>query len=245
MLNPIPEAATNSVMANIRYYANSNPDLTKAFRSLLLIDDEPMLCDSLGTEIAETFPNLLVGCVRESQAAFEMCGRLYFDVIVSDIRMPKIPGDKLIPELRKQTPTSYIIAMTSFGPETAFLAGKADPDEFYQKGPRAERLLKMVKRGVEKAKSRREEHDWGNYCLKTETFLNIQDNEKRSSIRERVGYSRRDYDDMRKATRAIYALKIGKPNSEALEWSGFSKIAIMDDWLSGMSCVKNRNTIFY
>jgi YesN/AraC family two-component response regulator len=80
---------------------------------ILLVDDEPMLRDvlSMGFEIE----GAIISEAENGEEAFEQIINNDFDIIVSDIRMPKCGGLELLDKIREcSQKTPEVVMMTGF-----------------------------------------------------------------------------------------------------------------------------------
>lgn len=79
-------------------------------RRILLVDDEPGLLRIFHTAL-KIYGYDVVGCVSASEA-LERLGRESFDVVISDVNMPKCGGIELLQMIRKLHPSLPVIVMT-------------------------------------------------------------------------------------------------------------------------------------
>jgi PAS domain S-box-containing protein len=115
-----PDAGTifNVYLPAIKYDVSAEQKAEQALPTgrehILLVDDEPVLVD-VGRELLETLGYKVTGCHSGSEALelFEPDpGR--FDLVISDMTMPKMTGDKLAEELLQTRKDLPIILFTGF-----------------------------------------------------------------------------------------------------------------------------------
>jgi DNA-binding response OmpR family regulator len=82
-------------------------------RSVLVVDDDPSMRDMLASLLHEE--GIAVECVSSVEAALAAVYSTAFDVVLSDIHLPKVDGFELLRELRKRQEDAPVIMMTSFG----------------------------------------------------------------------------------------------------------------------------------
>ena len=92
--------------------AKENPR-NAAGLNVLLVEDEPDLRESLEDLILDAGHN--VTAVGDGASAAEIAETRAFDVVVTDIQMPKMDGLVLFRHLRKRCPDTEIIIMTNHG----------------------------------------------------------------------------------------------------------------------------------
>lgn len=113
-------------------------------KSILVVDDEPDLCEFLCFELQEK--GYLVKSVSDGRQALKALENSDFEVIISDLNMPRMGGLQLL-EAVKESPQkdSVVVMMTAF-PEV-------EENELLAKGAKAvlskpldmNRLLQSIK----------------------------------------------------------------------------------------------------
>ncbi|MFB9147436.1 sigma-54-dependent transcriptional regulator [Halomonas alkalicola] len=116
---------------------------------VMIIDDEPHLRITAGQTLE------LAGYAPEphasAEAALEQLAPDFPGVVVSDIRMPGMDGMALLREVRLRDPDLPVILITGHGDiSTAVEAMREGAWDFLEKPFAAERLVEVVRRGVEK-----------------------------------------------------------------------------------------------
>ena len=79
---------------------------------ILLIDDEPELRELLDEQLSEAGHN--VRTAADGAAGAEHLDRQVFDVVICDVRLPRIDGLTLFRRIRKETPLTDVILMTAY-----------------------------------------------------------------------------------------------------------------------------------
>lgn len=83
-------------------------------KNILVVDDE----DNIREIISEFLQTLGFTVVEASngEEAIIACGKTKFDLVISDIRMPKMNGLKLLKSLKTYMPELPVILMTGYQP---------------------------------------------------------------------------------------------------------------------------------
>jgi len=103
--------------------------------TVLIADDNEMLCAMLSSYLNHRDALQVVGTALNGQAAVELCGQLHPDVVLMDMVMPVMDGITATRIIRERYPDVRVVALTSgFG---------AQADEALAVGASAY-LLKMV-----------------------------------------------------------------------------------------------------
>jgi len=117
--------------------------------NILVIDDENSIRRSL-KEILE-FENHTVDEAEDGEAGYNLAIKNNYDVILSDIKMPKLDGLELLQKLNESTILSSIIMMSGHGSiETAVSALKSGAYDYLSKPIDLNRLLVTVRNALEK-----------------------------------------------------------------------------------------------
>jgi two-component system, NtrC family, response regulator HydG len=129
---------------------------------ILVVDDDDIIRESIAEALVGAGHRVAQAC--DGEKAMLLFGAHAFDVAVCDVHMPKMDGLTLCRRLRRESPGTALVVMTSYGNVTdavASLRGGAvdyvskpfDPDEFAAKvmGPIAERYA--LRKRFEEARS--------------------------------------------------------------------------------------------
>ncbi len=83
--------------------------------------------------------------------ALELCGKQWFDVVVTDYKMPKMNGVELITRLRKQHPATAVILISGFTDTLGLNEANTGADVVMQKSNNEVRhLIRSVNRLLRK-----------------------------------------------------------------------------------------------
>ncbi len=80
---------------------------------ILLVDDEPLIRLSLGDAISDA--GYRVTLAADGAEAASLVERRTFDVVISDIRLPKLSGLDLFGRVRSTSPGTDVILITAYG----------------------------------------------------------------------------------------------------------------------------------
>ena len=116
---------------------------------ILVVDDErsirEMLADFLGME------GYVVRTAEDGAAALAELARARYDLVLSDLKMPRMGGIALLDELAKVAPDTITVIMTGFGTvETAIDAMKRGAYDYVLKPFKLDEVVHVVQRGLEK-----------------------------------------------------------------------------------------------
>jgi len=84
-------------------------------KSILIVDDEEDLTWSISRSLRRHDDIFDVTCVNSGDGALDVLRSRRIDLVVSDIRMPRVDGFALIREIHERHPKSQIIIMTAYG----------------------------------------------------------------------------------------------------------------------------------
>jgi CheY-like chemotaxis protein len=79
-------------------------------KSILVVDDEPWSLEFISRFLRKE--GYQVTEARDGAEALEMIGNFHFDLVLSDVRMPRVDGETLALHVRSRIPTVPIILMT-------------------------------------------------------------------------------------------------------------------------------------
>src|SRR5262252_7211271 len=116
---------------------------------VLVVDDEKfireILAEFLGME------GYLVRTAEDGSSALAELGRSHYDLVISDLKMPKMGGMELLEAMTKVAPNALTVIMTGFGTvETAIDAMKRGAYDYILKPFKVEEVIHVVQRGLEK-----------------------------------------------------------------------------------------------
>jgi len=116
---------------------------------VLIVDDEKfirdILADFLGME------GYIVRTAEDGAAALAELGNAHYDLIISDLKMPRMGGIELLDAIGTAAPNALTVIMTGFGTvETAIDAMKRGAYDYILKPFKVEEVIRVVQRGLEK-----------------------------------------------------------------------------------------------
>ncbi|MCC6644438.1 MAG: response regulator [Polyangiaceae bacterium] len=116
---------------------------------VLIVDDEQLIRDVLADFLG--LEGYLVRTAPDGLAAVEELRRRRYDLVISDMKMPRMGGLELLAEIAKLDPTTVTIIMTGFGTvESAIDAMKRGAYDYVLKPFRVEEVIRIVQRGLDK-----------------------------------------------------------------------------------------------
>lgn len=84
-------------------------------KKILVVDDEEHIRDSLGFMLEKM--GYAVKTEKDAANVFNLLAHEQFDIVVSDVTMPKINGHELARRVREQYPEIYIILISGYREE--------------------------------------------------------------------------------------------------------------------------------
>ena len=82
---------------------------------ILIVDDEEDLAWGIAKNLARTHKNFKIECANTGDAALQLIEKKYYDLVVSDFRMPGRNGLDLLMDIRRRYPQTKFILMTAYG----------------------------------------------------------------------------------------------------------------------------------
>lgn len=126
-------------------------DTARKQPSILVVDDEKENCD-LFSEVLTSEGNYHVECAYNGQQALDMAQATRYDVIISDITMPKLDGLSFLKELKRRNSEVEVIMISGAGSiDSAVDAFKSQAFDFLSKPLEIDRLLTTVKNALSKS----------------------------------------------------------------------------------------------
>jgi DNA-binding NtrC family response regulator len=83
---------------------------TSENRSILIVDDEAIIRDFL-SEVLEDY-DIAIAC--DGDEAIEKLKERCFDLVITDLRMPKVPGEEVVKAARDLHPTTKVIVISGY-----------------------------------------------------------------------------------------------------------------------------------
>jgi DNA-binding NtrC family response regulator len=115
---------------------------------ILVVDDQEMMRDSLAATLAREGHEVIAA--GDGQAAVSRLVGSRFDLLISDLKMPKLTGIELLAEAKKVRPEMPVVLMTAFATvSTAVEAMKLGAYDYIQKPFDGEEIKLLVDRTLE------------------------------------------------------------------------------------------------
>ena len=116
---------------------------------VLVVDDEKFIRDILADFLS--MEGYFVRTAEDGAAAVEELRQSKYDLVISDLKMPRMGGLELLHEISLSSPDTLTVIMTGFGTvETAIDAMKRGAYDYILKPFKVEEILHIVQRGIEK-----------------------------------------------------------------------------------------------
>lgn len=113
---------------------------------LLLVDDQEMFREGLRLILGEQRDFEIAGEAADGLAALEAARRLAPDVVLMDLRMPRLGGADAARRIKAELPAIRVIILTTFEEdEEVFAALRAGADGYLLKASPSERLCEAIR----------------------------------------------------------------------------------------------------
>lgn len=123
-----------------------------AGKRVLIADDEPQILQSLGDILRGS--GCAVEVAHDGLEAVEMATNARYDLVISDIKMPKMSGYEVYASIKSRFPDTGVILMTAYGydPTHSIVRARQEGLEAVLYKPfRAETLKKALRQALQKA----------------------------------------------------------------------------------------------
>jgi len=116
---------------------------------ILVVDDDADMREFLEIMLTEEGYNIV--CAKEGKQALNLCKKTSFDLIITDLRMPKLDGIDFIKKAKEISPESLVILITAYAsPDTAVAAMEEGAIDYVEKNFDVEEFKELVKETLEK-----------------------------------------------------------------------------------------------
>lgn len=116
---------------------------------ILVVDDETIIREILADFL--TMEGYIVKTAPDAIKALEELEKEHYDMVISDLKMPRMSGLELLEEIQKKYDNVLTVIMTGFGTvETAIEAMKKGAYDYILKPFKVEEVIHIVQRGLEK-----------------------------------------------------------------------------------------------
>lgn len=117
---------------------------------ILVVDDEKSIREILSRTLAAS--GFTVKSVSSGPDALEMIHQEHFDLMITDLLMPEMPGNELIEKAREILPDLIVIVITAHATvETAVKALQQGAYDYITKPFKPEIMIPVIERGLEKS----------------------------------------------------------------------------------------------
>jgi len=134
---------------------------------ILIVDDQDVIRDSLAATLARQGHEVVAAL--DGPGALTKISASRFELMISDLKMPKMSGTELLAEVKKIRPELPVVLMTAFATvSTAVEAMKLGAYDYIQKPFDGEEIKLLVERTLEHNRLRLE-----NAALRTMAEMNV------------------------------------------------------------------------
>ncbi|MGG5576051.1 sigma-54-dependent transcriptional regulator [Myroides sp. C15-4] len=120
---------------------------------ILIVEDEAAIRRVLIRILEEESPEYKVDGAEDGAEGLQMITQEDYDLVISDIKMPKMSGDELLVEAKKIKPETVFVMISGHGDlETAINTMKLGAYDYISKPPDLNRLLTTVRNALDKSK---------------------------------------------------------------------------------------------
>lgn len=128
---------------------------------ILVVDDDQGMREFM--EIMLQQEGYDVTCAGDPVKAIDLCKKRDFDLVITDLKMPKLDGIEFLKEVKDHKPDTIVVLITAYASgETAINAMKEGAYDYVEKGNSIEEIKKVVrsalmKKGLVEDAARKEE----------------------------------------------------------------------------------------
>ncbi|MFO0829381.1 MAG: sigma-54 dependent transcriptional regulator [Phycisphaerales bacterium] len=141
-------------------------------KSILLVEDEKVLRESLAQLLTEEGYEVVQA--GDGQEAYDIAITRSFDLVITDIRMPRMDGMALLQRLQQLAPQTPVVVVTAFGTvDSAVAAMRAGAADYLLKPVQFEDALVRVRRSLEFGEMQRHRRVLSEQLAASSTFHNL------------------------------------------------------------------------
>lgn len=146
---------------------------------ILIVDDDRDIREFL--EIMLTREGYRVTCMGEPEKALQRCRKESFDLVITDLKMPRMDGIEFLRQIKDLSPETLVILITAYASgETAVSAMKEGAYDYIEKNFDIEELNTIIRGALEKkkvstvsTKDAAETHSFGSMIGKSREMLKV------------------------------------------------------------------------
>ncbi|MGS4344994.1 sigma-54-dependent transcriptional regulator [Myroides odoratus] len=119
---------------------------------ILIVEDEAAIRRVLVRILEDESPSYKVDAAEDGEEGLKMIAQEEYDLVISDIKMPKMSGEELLVEAKKIKPETIFVMISGHGDlETAINTMKLGAFDYISKPPDLNRLLTTVRNALDKS----------------------------------------------------------------------------------------------
>jgi two-component system response regulator PilR (NtrC family) len=143
---------------------------------ILIVDDEPSMRDLLSILLSRA--GYQVTTVADGEEAIAHIGKEIFDLVITDLKMPKVEGLDVLKAVKKSNPETVVLVVTAFAStETAVEAMKCGAYDYITKPFQIDEVQLIIRNALERRR------------LSTENMLLKREMASQSSFAQIIGAS--------------------------------------------------------
>ena len=124
---------------------------------ILVVDDDRGMQDVLDIMLSRA--GYKVATADDGAVALDIIGKKKFDLVITDLKMPRVDGIDLLKGIKETAPGTAVILLTAFASgETALAAMREGAYDYVEKNFNVEDLLAIVRDALEKREVDRKEN---------------------------------------------------------------------------------------
>jgi two-component system, NtrC family, response regulator PilR len=124
---------------------------------ILVVDDDRGMQDVLDIMLSRA--GYKVATADDGAVALDIIGKKKFDLVITDLKMPRVDGIELLKGIKETAPGTAVILLTAFASgETALAAMREGAYDYVEKNFNVEDLLAIVRDALEKREVDRKEN---------------------------------------------------------------------------------------
>src|SRR5580698_11377923 len=126
-------------------------------KRILFVDDEAMVLQGLQRMLRSMRSEWEMEFVDSAEAALRLLEEKPFDVVVSDMRMPRMNGAELLAEVMRRHPTTVRLILSGYADKDLILKCVGSTHQYLAKPCHADALKMTVRRAAELERSMKSE----------------------------------------------------------------------------------------